>query len=155
MKALTLTQPWASLVASGAKTIETRSWSTRYRGALAIHAAARWSRADINYAFEVEEGRPPARLGDLDILRDWPMPLGKVIAVVILSEVLPVEALEPDIADVITAREFAYGDYSPGRFAWILDNVRPIEPPVPAKGHLGLWDWRTDVPIVCIRRAGE
>src|SRR5690348_17556570 len=39
MKALTLTQPWASLVAIGAKRIETRSWSTSYRGPLAIHAA--------------------------------------------------------------------------------------------------------------------
>ena len=39
MKALTLTQPWASLVACGAKTIETRSWRTPYRGPVAIHAA--------------------------------------------------------------------------------------------------------------------
>jgi hypothetical protein len=39
MKALTLTQPWATLVAIGAKTIETRSWPTSYRGPLAIHAA--------------------------------------------------------------------------------------------------------------------
>ena len=39
MKVLTLTQPWATLVAIGAKRIETRSWSTKYRGPLAIHAA--------------------------------------------------------------------------------------------------------------------
>src|SRR3954451_22243677 len=37
--ALTLTQPWATLVAIGAKQIETRSWGTSYRGWLAIHAA--------------------------------------------------------------------------------------------------------------------
>ena len=41
MKVLTLHQPWASLVALGVKTIETRSWSTQYRGPLAIHAAAK------------------------------------------------------------------------------------------------------------------
>ncbi len=41
MKALTLWQPWASLIALGVKTIETRSWSTDYRGPLAIHAAKR------------------------------------------------------------------------------------------------------------------
>jgi hypothetical protein len=40
MKGLTLTQPWATLVAIGAKRIETRSWPTRYRGLLAIHAGA-------------------------------------------------------------------------------------------------------------------
>lgn len=41
MKALTLWQPWASLIALGVKTIETRGWSTNYRGPLAIHAAKR------------------------------------------------------------------------------------------------------------------
>ena len=40
MKVLTLTQPWATLVAIGAKRIETRSWATKYRGPLLIHAAA-------------------------------------------------------------------------------------------------------------------
>jgi len=39
MKALTLTQPWASLMALQSKTIETRSWYTAYRGELVIHAA--------------------------------------------------------------------------------------------------------------------
>ena len=38
MKALTIMQPWASLIACGAKTIETRSWPTKYRGPIAIHA---------------------------------------------------------------------------------------------------------------------
>ena len=41
MKALSLRQPWASLIADGRKTIETRTWRTRYRGPLAIHASAR------------------------------------------------------------------------------------------------------------------
>ena len=41
MKALSLRQPWASLIAEGRKTIETRTWRTRYRGPLAIHASAR------------------------------------------------------------------------------------------------------------------
>lgn len=39
MRAITLTQPWSSLVARGQKKIETRSWQTSYRGPLAIHAA--------------------------------------------------------------------------------------------------------------------
>lgn len=43
VKTLTLLQPWASLVACGAKKIETRSWATKYRGPLAIHAAAFWN----------------------------------------------------------------------------------------------------------------
>jgi hypothetical protein len=39
MKAITLHQPWATLVAIEQKKIETRSWPTSYRGPLAIHAA--------------------------------------------------------------------------------------------------------------------
>lgn len=46
MRCLTLTQPWATLVAIGAKRIETRSWSTSYRGPLAIHAGKKWTRED-------------------------------------------------------------------------------------------------------------
>ncbi len=39
MKAITLQQPWASLVAAGATNIVTRTWQTKYRGRLALHAA--------------------------------------------------------------------------------------------------------------------
>jgi hypothetical protein len=40
MKALTIWQPWASLIVEGSKDIENRSWSTDYRGPLLIHAGA-------------------------------------------------------------------------------------------------------------------
>lgn len=58
MKALTLTQPWASLVALGEKRIETRSWGTSYRGELAIHAAASippaWSAEGVGWVPALE-----------------------------------------------------------------------------------------------------
>jgi len=38
MKAITIHQPYASLIACGAKIYETRSWATKYRGKIAIHA---------------------------------------------------------------------------------------------------------------------
>ena len=41
MKAITIWQPWAFLLAMGAKQYETRSWETAYRGPIAIHAAKR------------------------------------------------------------------------------------------------------------------
>jgi activating signal cointegrator 1 len=40
MKAISIWQPWASLIAIGAKKYETRSWETSYRGPIAIHAAS-------------------------------------------------------------------------------------------------------------------
>ena len=48
MNCLSLVQPWATLLLSGAKRYETRCWSTSYRGLLGIHASRRWS-ADLDY----------------------------------------------------------------------------------------------------------
>lgn len=61
MKAISLTQPWATLVHLGAKRVETRSWYTSYRGQLVIHAAKgypRWAR-DLTEtpAFQAALGR--------------------------------------------------------------------------------------------------
>ncbi|TWH47470.1 ASCH domain-containing protein [Sporomusa sp. KB1] len=43
MKAITILQPWASLLACGAKQIETRSWPAKYRGPIAIHTGKTWT----------------------------------------------------------------------------------------------------------------
>ena len=127
MKALTLTQPWATAVAIGVKQIETRSWSTTYRGPLAIHAAKGWTAADREFAqTERTLGRIPPRI-----------PLGAVIATCELYDVCPAE----EIGLLASAIERLYGDYSPGRFAWMLTNVHPLPEPVPARGSLGLWEW--------------
>lgn len=52
MKCISLWQPWAHLMAIGAKKIETRSWATKYRGLLAIHASKKWTRELHNQCFE-------------------------------------------------------------------------------------------------------
>ena len=126
MKCLSLTQPWATLVALGAKKMETRSWSTKYRGPLAIHAAKRFPATAKAFA-ETERAldRLPSRLA-----------LGAIIAVVDLTQVQPTEFLIGRLSGL----EHYYGDYSPGRFAWRLDNVRRLANPVPFKGSLGLFD---------------
>ena len=43
--------------------------------------------------------------------------------------------------DLFSAQEEAFGDYSAGRYAWILDHVQRLVEPIPAKGALGLWEW--------------
>lgn len=57
MKAISLWQPWATLIATGAKQIETRSWATSYRGPIAIHAAKRKVRKELIELAEWEEYR--------------------------------------------------------------------------------------------------
>lgn len=162
MRAITLTQPWATLVAIGAKRIETRSWSTPYRGPLAIHAAAglgpvdglRGLRTLISQPVFFEALRcivPNAdQYCDVDaIIRH--LPFGGVVAVCDLADVRTMwpgiteyGAHDPRYGDRIwelTAQERAFRDYTPGRYAWLLDDVQPLPEPIPAKGQPGLWEW--------------
>ncbi len=148
MRTITLTQPWASLVAIGAKQIESRSWYTNYRGPLAIHAAKgfpKWAK-DFTYAkitrdcllngnlgLQVErsiyEGGGIARL-------DTQLPRGSILARCQLVACVTTEEM-----CAISEQEMAFGDYSPGRYAWFLEAVERLDEPIPAKGALGLWEW--------------
>lgn len=125
MRALTLWQPWASAVAWRLKRFETRSWATKYRGALAIHAAKR---------------KP--LVCDLERLEPWlkalldDLPLGKVVAVVELVECFEMTgAVLEDVAN----REAELGDWRLGRFAWPMGVVRRLDRPVAAKGRQRIW----------------
>lgn len=129
MKTITILQPWASLIACGAKRIETRSWSTSHRGPLAIHAGRTVPSMEF-FTPKVE-----AALWNEDT------PFGKVIAIAELVDC--VEMTNERIAawrDRYGYDEIAFGHFEPGRYAWILANVRRVEP-VPAKGRQRLWEW--------------
>lgn len=147
MKAITLTQPWATLVAIGAKRIETRSWGTNYRGLLAIHAAKRFPRNAKDLCFEREFSNAllGAKLpwGMIHTLDDFH--LGYVLAVcklTLVTEITGHETLwgEGDQKWPVKS-ERPFGDYTPGRFAWLLYDIQPLPDPIPARGALGLWEW--------------
>jgi hypothetical protein len=174
MKGITLTQPWASLVALGAKKIETRPWSTRYRGSVAIHAATgfpKWAQECCHEAlFQRHLGRNEASqfyVGDL--IRS--LPVGAVIAVAEIAACLPTDSgrllmsaasLEfrngrwrGDVSTIVdyvkpqpNTPEHAFGDYSPGRYMWFLENVQALPKLVPCRGALGLWEVPDDVERV-------
>ena len=133
IKALTLWEPWASLIALGFKCYETRSWPTQYRGPLAIHAAKRKVRIAEVQAIVTNTG---GHLMHFDFPVDYP--LGCVVAVVELVECWRTSGSAiPSVGRL----ERACGDWSFGRYAWGLANIRPLEVPMPAKGQQGLWDW--------------
>jgi hypothetical protein len=138
MKALTLTQPWATLVAIGAKRIETRSWKTSYRGELAIHAAKAFPKYARDFTLQpvcYEQMRRSARLESRQ--KGWPAyPLGYVLATCRLQLCISTDALR-----YVSELEHAFGDFSPGRFAWFLTDIKLLPKPIPAKGSLGLWEW--------------
>lgn len=131
VRGLTLTQPWATLVALGHKRIETRSWSTSFRGLVAIHAAKGFPGYAREFA-QVERalGRIPARI-----------PRGGIVAVARLVDVMRTE----EVASRISGLERHLGDYTPGRFAWILEEVRALPEPIPCRGALGLWHVPVDL----------
>ena len=153
MKAITLWQPWASLVAEGWKSIETRSWATRYRGLLAIHAGAKVdSRACQENpeiaAFLKHFGHGSGGTG---------LPTRCVLAIVQLVAISSTEEVARVLVGAPAARLFvsdvnprerAFGDFSPGRFAWFMEEVKKLEEPVPAKGARMLWDWTPPKGVV-------
>lgn len=143
MKALTLTQPWATLVAIGAKRIETRSWPTRYRGPVAIHAAKGLSSIGghsglINLCLEQPFARVLAMAGKGLLVPGHDLPLGEVLATAQLIDCIPTYRVAANVSD----QEEAFGDFSPGRWAWMLADIRQLPTPVPARGSLGLWNWQ-------------
>lgn len=137
MKGLTLTQPWASLVACGAKQIETRSWSTSYRGPLVIHAAKNWKCEDRSL-FDDEWFVAP--LSCIGIYEPAHVPLGTIVAVCRLEDIEPTSVVRPRLLGFSLDDEYEYGDYSDGRFAWHLKDVIALPEPIPWRGMLGLWD---------------
>ena len=126
MKVLSLKQPWAMLVAMGVKRIETRSWATKYRGPLLIHASQRVDKL-------VCKKEPFCKY-----IKAEGLPVGAIIASCRLIDCV---LIDENFRNKVMAMgdEFYFGDYSIGRYAWILDDMKMLDKPVPAKGQLGLW----------------
>ena len=107
MVAISLLQPWATLVVIGAKTIETRSWSTNYRGTILIHASL-----GKKAAFIIKE--PPFS----KYIKNFnDLPFGAIIGRADLTKILRIEdfGLIDERMNALTIEEKAFGDYSHGR----------------------------------------
>lgn len=144
MKALTLWQPWATLIAAGLKRYETRDWPTRYRGPLAIHAGRRC--AELEVCGEIWDALPASyrlKFGQLLPWIDW-LPRGAVVAV---AELTHCYRMSDEFVGRQTALERALGAWVPGRAAWRLVDVRALAEPVPARGKQGLWDWHPQAEL--------
>lgn len=143
VKALSLHQPWASAIALGTKRIETRHWSTNYRGPLLIHAAK--TRESLDEDDPEEDLRficAPTRR-PIAGMPGWPdslMPLGALVAIARLSACVPAIHPHPDYQRLLTERELSLGFFAPGRYGWVLADVRPLPAPIPWKGAQGVFE---------------
>jgi hypothetical protein len=146
MKALTLHQPWATLIADGWKEIETRDWYTGYRGPLAIHAAKLWND-------DLKDFLDSIACNTIGV--DWREAhytdsLGCIAAVCRLAYCVPTEYVESVCMKFKEgiflpkhgwATEKRMGNYEKGRWAWILRDVRLVLPAIAVRGNRKLWDW--------------
>lgn len=168
MKAITIWQPWAQLIACGVKKFETRSWETSYRGPIAIHAAKK-SAHEI-FSEYIEHDTAQFILGELskfDFFFPKDLPHGCIVATadlvncwhivynpgtdIDIAKHIPIGAelnvprKHPDFHKYIvpTEQEMLIGDWTPGRYAWELENVKVLEEPIPAKGNQRIWNFGT------------
>ena len=136
MKCISLWQPWASLIALGSKRIETRGWSTKLRGEIAIHAALRRPLIELNSLLALDVFQQG--LSDLSPHRITvdDLPFGAILATCKITDVRHTEELR----NRISPHEFEYGDYRDNRFGWMLEDIRRLKEPIPIKGRQGLFN---------------
>jgi hypothetical protein len=163
MKAITLWQPWASLLACEAKLYETRNWAASYRGPIAIHASLKkpsdvLTGVDVDliftmgHAFGIVEKHVGIIVDFLDNL-----PCGSIIAVAELVECHPIVApariegmistgkmIKPDMPVSIYGNELLFGDWTTGRYAWEFSDMKMLPEPIPARGGQRIWNWNDE-----------
>ena len=126
MKVLSLTEPYATLIKNGSKTIETRSWKTNYRGRLYIHASS------TKIPKEYKDNEQLMSLVNLNELN-----YGNIICSCELVDCI--EMTDKFIEDIKKDKnEYITGVYAVGRYAWILKDINILDKPIKAKGFLGI-----------------
>ena len=129
MKVLTIKQPWATLIMQGDKRFEFRSWQTKYRGDLLIHAGK---------GIDKEAMKRLAKYLPNEI------PLGKILGKVTLVDCIRMcpefkEMLLKENSDIYTKSSFSEN------FGWQVEDVQVFDEPIEAKGHLSLWEYYIDI----------
>lgn len=163
-------QPWATLIALGYKTIETRSRAPSIRcigQPIAIHASKRKVQPEKDqWAHAIWRALADAKLTVFRGAHKPPLhkpPLGMVVATARLDSVMRVISqgfVAPDGTEFLDGKIRAfcsrlgngaytdwqfvdpYGDFSPGRYLWLLEDIEPVDPPIPATGRQWIWDWQ-------------
>jgi activating signal cointegrator 1 len=128
MQAITLYQPYATAILVGKKKIDTRSWKTNHRGTIAIHAAKVFPKFEQELLRkEMITSRLPPNIEEYSFG-----------AIICLADITDVRATE-DLYFEIGVNERRYGNYSKGRWGWILTNIRPLLKPIKCNGRQKTW----------------
>lgn len=146
IKVISLLQPWAQLIVLGAKKIETRSWKPSTEklapgDTLYIHASKRWSKSQLNLC--MEDDFYNKLYGHLLPGAETPLPTGYIIGKVTYmgwKNIIADEysTLHNEMHKPVTV-EVKFGDYTPGRYGWLLKDPVLLKTFVPAVGKLSVW----------------
>ena len=124
MKVLTIKEPWASLIINGYKKYEFRSWKTKYRGKILIHAgmslekdaAKRFSEYNLEYY------------------------KGAIIGEATITDCILVDTKLNEELRKINPLVYAKSNHVE-TYAWKLENIKKYDKPIYIKGKLGLWNY--------------
>lgn len=124
MKVLTIKEPWATLIIEGYKAYEFRSWKTKYRGKILIHAGMSLEKENANkfkdYNLEYSKG---AIIGEAEIT----------------DCIFVTKEINEELKKI---NPLVYGKSGHvEKYAWKLENVKKYDKPIPVKGQLGLWNY--------------
>lgn len=134
MKALTVKQPFASLISNNKKIIETRSWRTTYRGELYIHAGMAKVTKNV-----LERPGLKELIGD----DDYDI-YGKIICKCRLVDCIYMDEAYIENIKKNHPEQFICGRYEIGRYAWILSEIVMLDEPISIKGQLSIWNFKKD-----------
>ena len=134
MKVLTIKEPYASIIMSGLKEYETRSWKTNYRGKIYIHASIKID-DDLKSRNDLQK---------LVYDNNITLKPGYILCEAYLDDCIYMNDM---FIKNVSDKEKMVGRYELGRYAWYLSDIRVIEP-VQAKGKLGIWNYDFDVKYI-------
>lgn len=137
MKVLSLTEPCATLIKEKKKLVETRSWKTDYRGELYIHASATSIPKDWKEDIEF-----------MSLVDGVPLNFGNIICKCNLVDCIYMTKEYVENMKKNNHQEYICGKYEEGRYAWILENIIPLENPIKAKGQLNIWNYYNEFEIM-------
>ena len=131
VKAISLWQPWASLIPLGLKQYETRSWKTKYRGKLLICSTTKFTKAQYQQYLKI------CNEIDLPAWDETNFPRGCALAICHLTDCIEIT---PEFIAQQSETEILCGDWQVGRYAWKLENIQPLIEPFAVKGKQKLFN---------------
>ena len=123
LKALTIWQPYAQAIALGLKKFETRSWATKYRGPLAIHASIKPLTNEAKF-----------------LAKQYSINNFTQGAVILIADLTDCILMTQDFIKSQNQAELDFGLWQEGRYAWKLEHIKVLEKPIFITGKQGLWN---------------